>query len=105
MSATSRSHSTRPVAARERRDRPGEVVDAVRVVAVALEGSRVAARELAPGVEDLVDQRMTHHRRRTPAPTRGAPRREMPGCVRSVAMPVFPGGATGVIASPLVPQP
>jgi hypothetical protein len=38
------------------RDRPGEVVDPVRVVAVALERCRVAARMLAPGVEDLVDE-------------------------------------------------
>jgi hypothetical protein len=47
------------VVRRQRCDRPGEVVDAVRVVAVTLERHRLAARELAPRIEDLVDERMT----------------------------------------------
>jgi hypothetical protein len=48
---------------RQRRDRPSEVLDAVGVVAVALERRRVAARILAPSVEDLIDQRMASERR------------------------------------------
>ena len=48
------------VLGRQRRDRPSEGVDTVGVVAVALERRRVAARILAPSVEDLVDQRVTN---------------------------------------------
>ena len=46
----------------ERRDRPCEVEDAMRVVAVALEGRRVTTRTLTPRIEDLVDERMTYQR-------------------------------------------
>src|SRR5262245_39547714 len=43
---------------RKRRDGASEVVDAVSVVAVALEGRMLAVRELATSIEDLIDQRM-----------------------------------------------